>query len=64
MNVAAWIACWFVAGDCAQKALGVAPQEIFTESMAWLYWIPATAWLLIGFNFFCRAAFGVYRGDF
>lgn len=63
MNWSGWIACWIVSADCVGRALGQEPQRIFADGMAWLFWIPAVIWLLVGFGFFCRAAGGAFGYD-
>lgn len=60
MNFAAWIACWITAADCVGKALGQEPQHLLASGMEWLFWLPAAAWLVIGFGFLFRAIGSLY----
>jgi hypothetical protein len=38
------IACLLVALDCADKALGVTADPIFTEEYLFVWWIVAAGW--------------------
>lgn len=42
--------------DCINRALGFEEQHIFAPALIWLWWIPATIWLLaaIELTFFPR----------
>jgi hypothetical protein len=46
MRFVAAIACALVAMDCAGKAAGAVPQELFSPQHLWVWWIAAGAWAL------------------
>lgn len=49
------LACWLVAWNCADKALGTAPQVMIAPNYLWFWWIVAAGWIINGV---CVVAFG------
>ncbi len=37
-------ACALVAWDCADKAVGIAPQMLFSDANLWVWWLAAGGW--------------------
>lgn len=48
MKPMTFTAFMLVAIDCAEKAVGVTAQTIFTQDNFWLWWMPAVVWLGCG----------------
>jgi hypothetical protein len=48
MRLAPSVACFLVAWDCVEKAIGVEPQHIVAPSALWLWWMIAALWVLTG----------------
>lgn len=44
MRFAGFVACLIVALDCAEMAIGSAPQTLFAPSWLWLWWVLAFLW--------------------
>lgn len=38
------IACGLASYDCANRAVGLAPQIIFNTDLLWIWWVPALFW--------------------
>lgn len=47
-RIATLYACLHVAAETAERAMGLGTQNVFTADHAWLWWIPAFGWVLIG----------------
>lgn len=54
MNFVAMIACLLVAVENVDRALGIQPQHLFTQSALWVWWLPATTFALSGLFFGIR----------
>lgn len=52
MRLIAAVACLLVAFECAQKAVGEIPQELFNPAHVWVWWFPAVSWTLAGIPLF------------
>lgn len=48
------IACLLVAFDCARYAVGAQHQDLITAGSLWVWWLPATCWLLNGITLVVR----------
>lgn len=48
MRVACFLAFIYMAWDCAEKALGVTPQHLFSQDAIWVWWIAAFGGVLAG----------------
>jgi hypothetical protein len=44
MRLTGAIACGIVALDCANKAVGNQPQDLFFPDSVWLWWVVAFFW--------------------
>lgn len=40
-----------VAGECAHRASGIAPQYMFADGLSWLWWIAVLGWAVIAIRF-------------
>lgn len=54
MRLAGFLACALVAWDCADKALGVTTQRLFSADYLWAWWISAAVWALYAIAFVVR----------
>lgn len=50
MRFTACMACILVAFDCAQTAVGIKPQSVFTPDHVAMWWVFAVAWGAAGFR--------------
>lgn len=41
------VACGMAAWDCADRAVGLAPQAILAPDNIWIWWLPAFAWTVV-----------------
>jgi hypothetical protein len=48
LKLASVVACYLVAWDCVDKALGLAPSVILTADYSWIWWLVAFGWAVIG----------------
>lgn len=48
MKLAPSAACFLVAWDAGEKALGLEPQQIVAPDALWLWWIIAAMWAVCG----------------
>jgi hypothetical protein len=48
MRLTGCIACSIVAFNCAEKAVGYQPQELFAADAIWIWWVPALFWMIGG----------------
>jgi hypothetical protein len=48
MRLTGCIACAIVAFNCAEKAVGYQPQELFAADVIWVWWVPALFWMIGG----------------
>lgn len=46
MKVAAILACFLAAWDCAEKAVAAQPQQLFATDHLWLWWIVTAYWAI------------------
>ena len=44
MRVVGAVACFLVALDGSEKALGTAPQHLFSDQNIWLWWFAVAGW--------------------
>ena len=44
MRFTAAIGCWIVAIECAAKATGSEPQQMFAADTIWVWWFAALFW--------------------
>jgi hypothetical protein len=42
------IACGAEAVRAAGRAMGLVPQDLFSDSAIWAHWVPALGWAVIG----------------
>jgi hypothetical protein len=45
------VACCIVAWDCAEKAVGIQHQELFSTDAIWVWWVVAFFWTLNAIRF-------------
>jgi len=50
MKVANVVACFLVAFDCGEKAVGRVEQHLFPPDLIWLWYIAAAMWLYVCFK--------------
>lgn len=51
MNGVGFLACVIVALDCAEKALGITPQRLFSADALWVWWLAAAMWAFSAYRF-------------
>ena len=59
MNFTGMSACGWVTLDCAQRAMGTIPQELFGFNAVWVWWVVAFFWGLNAVGFALRGMAGV-----
>lgn len=56
MRLVGCIACASVAIDCAQKAVGAQPQQLFSTDALWVWWVFAVLWMASAVRFLTAEA--------
>lgn len=51
MNFGGMLACFLVAMECLERAVGASPQLLFQGHAIWLWWLPTVFWAVLAIRF-------------